>query len=267
MFEFDHPAPVTVSLRTNAGLVRLHAEQRDTVQVTVEAMDDRDTSREAADKTRVVLDGDTLLIEVPHDAKIWRRAPKLAITARVPVGSTLHGKSASAGIQAAGTWSDVKLDVASADVELAEATGDVALDSASGDLGVGRIGGSAKLGTASGDVRLDDVTGDVKVKSASGDVRVGAVAGSLRASTASGDVSVGRLSTGRSEISTASGDVQVGITAGAGVWLDLNTASGRTTSDLTPTGETPPTGATIELRVRTASGDIHIHRSSEGKTV
>ncbi|MBL7259047.1 DUF4097 family beta strand repeat-containing protein [Paractinoplanes lichenicola] len=268
MFEFEHPTPVTVTLRANSGVVALHAEERDTVQVTVEPMDDRDSSAEAADKTRVVLDGDTLLIEVPHDAKIWRRSAKLAITARVPIGSALNGKSASADIQAAGVWSDVKLDVASADVELAEATGNVSLDSASGDLSVGRAGGLVKLDTASGDVRLNDVTGDAKVKSASGDVFVGTAAGALRASTASGDVIVGRLSAGQSEIRTASGDVQAGIAAGAGVWLDLNTASGRTTSDLAPQSETPATGSTIELRVRTASGDIHIHRATtEGKAL
>ncbi|GAB2576042.1 hypothetical protein Aab01nite_13590 [Paractinoplanes abujensis] len=267
MFEFEHPAPVTVTLRANSGVVTLHAEQRDTVQVTVDAMDDRDSSREAADKTRVVLDGDTLVIEVPNDNRIWRRSAKLAITARVPTGSGLHGKSASADIQAAGIWSDVKLDVASADVELAEATGNVSLDSASGDLGVGRAGGLVKLDTASGDVRLHDVTGDAKVKSASGDVRVGSIGGALRASTASGDVVVGRLTTGQNEIKTASGDVQVGIAAGAGIWLDLDTASGRTTSDLTPQGDAP-SGATIELRIRTASGDIHIHRATtEGKTL
>ncbi|MBM2619912.1 DUF4097 family beta strand repeat protein [Actinoplanes sp. LDG1-06] len=266
MYEFDHPTPVTITLRTHSGVVDLHAEERDSVQVTVEPMDDRDGSREAADKTRVVLEGDTLVIEVPHEGRLWRRTPKLAITARVPVGSTLHGKSAAADIHAAGVWSNVKLDLASSDVELGEATGNVSMDSSSGDLSVGRVGGSAKLETASGDVRVGDVMGDAKVKSASGDVMVGAVGGSVRASTASGDVIVGRLSTGRSEVRTASGDVQVGIAPGTGVWLDLNTASGRTSSELAPK-EGDPTGGSLELRVSTASGDIHIHRATEREVI
>ncbi|MBU2664453.1 DUF4097 domain-containing protein [Actinoplanes bogorensis] len=263
MYEFQHPTPVTVALRTHSGNVALHAEERDDVQVTIDAMDDRDSSREAADKTRVVLEGDSLLIEVPHDSRIWRRSAKLAISARVPIGSALHARTASADIQAAGVWSDVKVDAASSDIELGEATGNVSLDSSSGDLTVGRIGGSVKLDTASGQVRLDDVKGDAKVKSASGNLTVGTVGGSIQASTASGDVIVGRLTSGRSEIGTASGDVQVGITAGTGIWLDLNTASGRTTSDLNPAPDSPAaTGENIELRVRTASGDIHIHRAS-----
>jgi hypothetical protein len=62
---------------------------------------------------------------------------------------------------------------------------------------------------------------------------------------------------------TASGDVSVGVAAGTGVWLDLNTASGSTTSDLAMGGG-PSEGvreAALEVRIRTASGDIDVHRA------
>ncbi|WP_250035385.1 DUF4097 family beta strand repeat-containing protein [Paractinoplanes maris] len=265
MYEFQHPTPVTVALYARTGVVRLHAEDRDDIQVTVEPMDDNDNSREAAESTPVVLEGDTLVVG-DRSTISWslRRTPKLAITVRVPSGSSLDGRSASAEVAATGTWNAVKLDVASAGVQIDGIAGDAQLDSASGDLNVGPVGGSLRLSVASGDVRVGDVTGDVTVKSASGDLRLAGVDGQLLASTASGDVRVGRLREGRSQIKTASGDVQVGIEAGAGVWLDVSTASGRTITDLTQQGIAPPAsgGPTIELTVRTASGDIHLHRAT-----
>ena len=64
---------------------------------------------------------------------------------------------------------------------------------------------------------------------------------------------------------SASGDVKIGVEAGTGVWLDVNTASGSTRNELTMGADAPgataaSTGATLELRVRTASGDIDIRR-------
>ncbi|MCO8270088.1 DUF4097 domain-containing protein [Actinoplanes sp. TRM 88003] len=266
MYEFPHPTPVTVALHARNGIVQLYAEDRDDIQVTVEPMDGR--SGEAAENTPVLLEGDTLVIgERGSGAWTLRRTPKLAITARVPAGSSLAGKSASADITATGPWQTVKLDVASADIRVDDVTGDADLDSASGDLAVGRVGGSLRIGVASGDIRVGDVTGDVAAKSASGDLRFDAVDGRLLVSTASGDVRVGRLREGRSEIKTASGDVQVGIQAGAGVWLDVSTASGRTITDLTQPEVAPPApgGPAVELTVRTASGDIHLHRATDRK--
>ncbi|WP_250003938.1 DUF4097 family beta strand repeat-containing protein [Actinoplanes sp. M2I2] len=265
MYEFPHPTPVTVALHARNGVVRLSAEDRDDIQVTVEPMDGKDTSREAADKTSVLLEGDTLIVG-ESGTMSWslRRTPKLAITVRVPAGSSVAGKSASADVTATGNWNTVTLDVASADVQIDEAAGDAGVDSASGDLRIGRIGGSLRVSVASGDVRVGDVTGDVAAKSASGDLSFDGIDGALRASTASGDIRVGRLREGQSLIKTASGDVQVGIEPGAGVWLDVSTASGRTITDLTQQGVAPPTtdGPTIELTVRTASGDIHLHRAT-----
>jgi DUF4097 and DUF4098 domain-containing protein YvlB len=87
----------------------------------------------------------------------------------------------------------------------------------------------------------------------------------LRATTASGDIEVGMVRRGQTDLRTASGDVEVGVAAGTGVWLDVNTSSGKTRNDLTMNPETATdvagrAAATLELRVRTASGDITIRR-------
>ncbi|MEV6851237.1 DUF4097 family beta strand repeat-containing protein [Actinoplanes sp. NPDC051411] len=262
MYEFDRATPVTVALRAHGGHVEITAEERSTIQVDVTPMNDN--SREAAEKTLVVLEDDTLLVQVPgSEYWSWRRSPKLAVSIRVPAGSALAGKSSSADVRAAGTYSVVQLNVASADVRVEDVTGDALLDAASGDLSIARVGGGLRIKSSSGTLRVGDVTGDVSAETASGDIHVQSGNASLKAKTASGDIEVGLLRQGRAQISTASGDVGVGVATGTGVWLDLDTASGKSTSDLTNHGDVPPTDkpTNLELRVRTASGDIHVHRA------
>jgi DUF4097 and DUF4098 domain-containing protein YvlB len=265
MYEFDRSTPVTVVLRTHGGSVEIVAEERADIQVDVQPMSGNDAAAEAARDTRVVLEEDTLLIQVPgSEFWSWRRTPKLHITARVPAGSSLAGKTASAGVRASGVYSDVQFDVASGDVDLAEATGDVALEAASGRLAVQRVGGSLRAKTASGGLRIGDVTGDVSAETASGHIRLGGIGGSLRAITASGDIEVAALHQGQATIRTASGDVRVGVAAGSAVWMDLSTASGKSITDLAAQGDVPPSDGPVELelRVRTASGDIRVHRAA-----
>ena len=261
MYEFDRSTPVTVVLRAHGGAVEIVAEGRLTTEVDVQPMSSG--GAEAAQNTRVVLEDDTLLVQVPGaEAWSWRRSPKLRITVRVPTGSSVAGKTASADVRARGVFGDVRLDVASADIELAEATGDVALEAASGDLTVGRVGGSLRAKSSSGDLRIGDVTNDVNAESASGNIRTGTVGGSARVHTASGDVEIGSLRQGKGDVRSASGDITVGVAAGSAVWMDVNTSSGKSITDLTARGDVPPTEtpAELELRIRTASGDIRIHR-------
>jgi DUF4097 and DUF4098 domain-containing protein YvlB len=227
MYEFDRSTPVTVVLRALGGIVDIVAEERLSIQVDVQPMSNN--GLEAAQNTRVELEDDTLVIHVPGaEFWTWRRTPKLKITARVPLGSSVVGKTASADVRLTGVYSDVRFDVASADVEVAEVTGDVALDAASGHLSVGRAGGS------------------VRAKSAS----------------ASGDIEIGSLRQGEASIRSASGDITVGVTPGTAIWMDVNTASGKSVTDLTAQGEhIPDDQVELQLRVRTASGDIRVHRA------
>ncbi len=263
MYEFDRSAPVTIALRALSGHVEVAAEVRDNIQVEVAALSDNEAAREAARNTRVVLEDDTLLIQAPgSDYWRWRRSPKLRISIKVPAGSALAGRSASADVRAGGVYSVVQLDVASADVAVEEVTGDADLGAASGDLTIGRVGGALRIKSASGRLRIGDVNGDVNAETASGDIVVRSGGGSMRASTASGDIEVGSLREGHAELRTASGDVEVGVAVGTGVWLDLDTASGKSLTDLaTPSQPGSPAGAALELRIRTASGDIRVRRA------
>jgi hypothetical protein len=265
MYEFDRATPVTVTLRAQSGLVEIVAEERLTIEVRVTPFDDSPAAREAAAKTRVELDGDTLLI---HQAgsETWslRRTPKLRITARVPAGSVLAGKSASSDVRAGGVWSAVRLSVSAAEVDVAEVTGDADLEASTATITVARVGGSLRAKNIAGRLLIGDVTDDVSLTTASGDIRLHSAGGSVRADSASGSIEVGELREGRADLRTASGSVEVGVAAGTGVWMDLNTLSGRSVSDLTAQGDTPATQAGLELRVRSVSGDIHVHRAHTG---
>jgi len=258
MYVFDRSTPVTVSLRLQRGTAEVVAENRPDAQVEIIAEDGADD-----DRFTVALEGDTLVVHAPESTWNWRRTPKARVQVRVPLDSALAAHSAAADIRATGRWASGQATVASADVSVDEVTGDAYLKAASGDLTVGRIGGSLRISSSSGDLRVGDVTGDVKADTASGDITIRRVGGSLQTETASGDVEIGEVSRGKSRLSTASGDVSVGVAAGTGVWLDLNTASGSTTSDLAMGGAAPQgtQEATLELRVRTASGDIDVHRA------
>jgi hypothetical protein len=60
---------------------------------------------------------------------------------------------------------------------------------------------------------------------------------------------------------SVSGDVLVAVRRGAKVYLDCNTLSGDTSSELDMTGEPAADGPLIEIRVKTVSGDIAITRA------
>jgi DUF4097 and DUF4098 domain-containing protein YvlB len=259
MYEFDRATPVTVSLRVQRGKADVVAENRPNIQVEITPED----GGEVEDRFTVALEGDTLVVHAPEATWNWRRTPKVRVLVRVPLDSALAAKSASADIRATGRWSTVQANVASADVHLDEAAGDALLKAASGDITVHRVGGSLRIGSSSGDLRVGDVMGDVKMDTASGDIVLRRAGGSLQADSASGDVEVGVISRGKARLGTASGDVSVGVAAGTGVWLDLNTASGSTSSDLAMGGGAGQGAqeAALELRIRTASGDIDVHRS------
>jgi DUF4097 and DUF4098 domain-containing protein YvlB len=265
MQNFDRTTPVTVALRAQRGKVDITAADGETVQVDVVPLDGSEVAAEAARTTQVALEGDTLYVQTPHSsAWQWRRTPRLGITVRVPTGSSIAAKTASADVRAAGLFTAVQIDLASGDAWLEDVSGDAHVKSASGDVTIGRVGGALRASSASGDLRIGDVMGDVIVDAASGDITVRSVGGSIKAGTASGDVQVGVVRRGQTALKSASGDVEVGVAAGTGVWLDVSTASGSTRNDLSMGAEGAPAAgqeaATLQLHIRTASGDIKIRR-------
>ena len=261
MQTFEHTDPVTIAVRTQRGRVDITAADGAAVQVGVAPLDGSPAAAEAARDTYVALEGDTLVVDAPdRSGRQWRRAPSLAITIRVPSGSSIAATLASADLRAGGRYAQARVKAASGDAWIDEVTGSARIESASGDLGVGRVGGALKIGSASGRVRVGDVSGDVAANAASGDITIRGVGGSLSAETASGDIEVGLVRRGQTGLRSASGDVEIGVAAGTGVWLDVSTVTGSTVNDLTMTGAGAAVDPALRLRIRTTSGDIAIRR-------
>jgi DUF4097 and DUF4098 domain-containing protein YvlB len=265
MQTFEHTGPVTVALQAQRGRVDITAADAAAVEVGVAPLDGSAAAADAARDTYVALEGDTLVVQPPASSGWqWRRSPRLAITIRVPTGSSIAAKLASAELRAAGRYAAVQVKTASGDAWIDAVTGSVQMNSASGDLTVEQVGGSVAIGTASGRLSVGDVMGDVAAHSASGDITIRAVDGSLSAQTASGEIEVGVVRRGQTMIRSASGDVGIGVAAGTGVWLDVSTATGATTNDLAMAGWSDSGAAAraaLKLRVHTASGDIRIRRA------
>jgi DUF4097 and DUF4098 domain-containing protein YvlB len=270
MYEFDCPAPITLSLRVAGGEAEIIAEDRTDATVEVSPFDGSEASRNAAARTRVDLHGGVLVVEAPEwTGLLFRRGPRVRVTVHLPQDSELNVTVASADVRAVGRYRAANIISASGDVSIEHVAGDGSAKAASGDIRVGRVDGDLRITGASGDFFVGQVGGEVSASSASGDIAVDRVGGSLRATTASGDVRVGAATTGTVQVKSASGDVSIGVVPGTGVWLDLTSLSGDTHTDLAmpqaagPAGTGEQSAATLSLQVRTASGDIDVHRAHE----
>jgi DUF4097 and DUF4098 domain-containing protein YvlB len=269
MYEFPCTGPIATDVQVTSGVLHVTAEQRNTVEVTVVPAKDNENGRAAVENTQVEMAGNTLRISSPTNRGFgfMRRGGDIIVTVRVPLDSALDVRSASADLTFEGRYATARVKCASSDMRLEYVSDEVSYDSASGDSEIGFVGGDASLQSASGDIRVASVGGDLQARSASGDINVGSVGGSATIHTASGDVKIGSLGSGEAQINTASGDVRVGVAEGTAVWLDLNTLSGDSRSDLAvsdaaPSGVSP----TLSLHARTTSGDITVTRAPRVNT-
>ncbi len=207
-----------------------------------------------------------VIVEVPNKRgfNLGQIFGSQGITCRVrcPEGSGLSTKTKSADVLARGVLGGLHVQTASGDVEADRVTGGINVKSASGDLSVREAGDGVSVQTASGDVDLDLVRGPVNVNSASGDVTIGEAYDNVNVSTVSGDQEHGAVMRGKISAHSVSGDVSIGVRRGSKVFLDCNTVSGDTRSELELSGDVPAgDGPLVEVRAKTVSGDISITRA------
>lgn len=278
MPSFSTPEPVQLTVRNQSGEVVLEASPREDTTVDVQPQNPgRDLDVDFAERTRVEHADDRILVEVPKPGMLGR-AGAVLIRVALPEGSDAKVHVASAEIHATGRLGDVELNSASGEITLEEvgalrantangdvqcraAGGDVKVNTASGDISVLEIAGRAEVSTASGDVEIREVGGDLKLNTASGDASVGTAHGSVTVKTASGDVRVKSVEQGRFSADGASGDVMVGVAEGTAAWLDVNSLSGDVASRLEQADRPGPDEKTVEIRVRTLSGDVMVTRA------
>jgi DUF4097 and DUF4098 domain-containing protein YvlB len=265
---FEVTGPAELEIRLASGDITVDAATEGRVEVELTAHDEE--SQRLIDDATVELREQggrpQVIVEVPNKRgfSLGQMFSSQGITCRVrcPEGSGLSTKTKSADVVARGVLGGLHVQTASGDVEADRVTGGINVKSASGDLTVREAGDGVSVQTASGDVDIDIVRGPVSVNSASGDVTIGEAYDNVNVSTVSGDQDHGAVMRGTVSAHSVSGDVSVGVRRGSKVFLDCNTVSGDTRSDLELTGDVPAgDGPLVEIRAKTVSGDISITRA------
>ncbi|MEU2929410.1 DUF4097 family beta strand repeat-containing protein [Streptomyces sp. NPDC007251] len=214
--QFHTPAPISAVLDIPAGRIQLIAADRSDTTVEVlpaNAAKSRDVK--AAEEMTVVYGDGVLRIEAPA-AKNQYFGPSGAVevTVKLPAGSRVEAKAASAELRGVGRLGDVAFDSAHGSVKLDETAG-ARLSLQAGDVSVGRMGGTGEIRTQKGDLDIAEaVHGTVTLRTEHGDITVGAARGvsaSLDAGTGYGRVSNTLRNDGKTELTihatTSYGDI------------------------------------------------------------
>ena len=215
MRKFDTPAPIAAVLDIPAGRVQvIAADRHDTAVEVLPANTAKGRDVKAAEQTTVdYADG---VLRIATSARNQRFGPPGAIevTVKLPAGSRVEARAASAEFRAVGRLGDVAFDAAYRQIKIDEAAS-VRLTAHDGDVEVGRLTGPAEITTARGDIRIAEaVRGTVVLRTHSGDISVGAAPGvsaSLDAGTSHGRISNALKNDGAADLSiqatTMQGDI------------------------------------------------------------
>ena len=193
MQKFDTPGPISTILDIPAGRVQfIAADRADTAVEVLPANASNGRDVKLAERITVEYDNGVLRIETPAPKnRILGSSGSIEVTVRLPAGSGIEAKAASAEVRGVGRLGDVAFEVAQGSITLDETAG-ARLAIQAGDVSVGRLGGPAEISTAKGDIRIAEaVRGTVVLTTQVGDVSVGAahgVSASLDAGTSYGRI-------------------------------------------------------------------------------
>jgi hypothetical protein len=279
---FDTPEPISVTVELGVGDIRIVASDRTDTKVEVRPSDGAKKSDvTAAEQTRVEYADGRLLIKAP---KGWRQytfrggGESIDVQVDLPAGSHVRGEAGVAALRCSGRLGECRYRTGVGDIQLDQA-GPVQLKTGAGDISVDQAVGDAELITGSGAVQIDSISGTAVVKNSNGDTWIGEVTGDLAvnaangkisidqahatvaAKTANGDVRLGEVARGAVLAQTGMGKVEIGILDGVAAWLDLDTRFGKVRNNLDAAERPEPGEDSVEVRARTAFGDITIHRA------
>jgi DUF4097 and DUF4098 domain-containing protein YvlB len=284
MPSFKTHQPIVLSIEFSRGMVHVIASDRSDTVVAVNPSDrSRPADVEAVRKTVVDLAHGTLSIRMPKPGGIaapvigWKRSGSIDVVVELPEGSSLRADTGVADFRCDGRLGDVDVRTGAGNVRLDQTgtlrmhsgAGRFSLEEASGraeivtagDMTIGAVAGDAEVKNLNGKIWIGRVGGDAKVTSANGDVTIEDAGSDVTVKTANGAIRLGQVVRGSATIETAAGGLEIGIKEGTAAWIDANTRFGRIHNNLSPTDDPDQSAETVQVRARTAFGDVLITRS------
>ena len=131
------------------------------------------------------------------------------------------------------------------------------MSTVSGDADVHGSAMDAEVSSMSGDVTVDGVFENLRIKSTSGDARFSGTAADISAVSVSGDVDIRieNRTLRKAEGKSTSGDVEIMLPEGIrDVHAECSTTTGECLSRISDAGS----GATVQVRAKSVSGDVTI---------
>jgi DUF4097 and DUF4098 domain-containing protein YvlB len=278
---FETPEPISVTLELGAGYVRIAASDRTDTVVEVRPSDGSDESDvKAAEQVRVDYTNGTLRVTGPK-ARAFdfsRRTRSVDVSIELPSGSQVSADVQAGDYRCSGrlgrcrlktaignVWVEssgpTSLDTGAGHVTADAVAGDAEIHTGTGKVQVGEVAGGLVVKNSNGDTTIDAVTGDVRVRAANGEILIDRAGAGVDAKSSNGSIRVGEVVRGSVVLATAMGSFDIGIAEGTAAWLDVTTGFGHVRNELSSTGGPGGTDRTVEIRGRTAYGDVTIHRS------
>ncbi|MFI5845746.1 DUF4097 family beta strand repeat-containing protein [Catenuloplanes sp. NPDC051500] len=277
---FQTPESIDVIVELSVGDVRLAASDRTDTVVEVRPSDENNASDvEAAGQIRVDYANGTLRVIAPKRTfDFSRKSRSVQVTIELPNDSRVTGKVDAGDYHSAGRLGQCRIKVSAGNVRVertgalhldlsaghitADAiAGDADLHTGSGRIRLGTVGGTAVIKNSNGDTTIDSIAGELRVRSANGEIRVERAGADVDVKTSNGAIRLGEVGGGAITLASGMGDLDVGIAEGAAAWLEVNTGFGNVRNELTNASGPADTDRTVEIRGRTAFGDIIIHRA------
>jgi Putative adhesin len=276
---FETPDPISATVQVVAGDVRISAGERTATTVEVAPTDAAsEEDRKAAELTRVEYADGRLLVKAPKLRSWLPRHPggSIELTIALPAGSSLQADAGLADVTVDGELGDCRIKTGigriqvdrAATLNLRSGIGDVAVDHASGhadvntgsgEIRVRELGATGVIKSSNGDTWVGIAAGDLRVRSANGSITVDESRATVGAKSANGDVRLGDVR-GSVVLETSLGDLDVGIPEGTAAFLDVRASAGRVHNELEAAQAPDRTAEKVEVRARTAAGDVLIHR-------
>jgi len=270
-WDFETHPPARLDLDVPVGRIEIETVNDDRTHVELEALTSagEDLVADARIECRESGGVYTVRVLVPQRSGwfiSFERDPQILVRISCPTKTELSVRTKSADVIARGEYEAVDIKSASGDVNIGEVHGDAQIKSASGDVALDQVGGRVQVHTASGDTAIQRADGDVTVALISGDLWIRDAGASVRANSVSGDQRIEAVVEGVVESHSVSVDIWIGVRRGSRVYVDANTISGATSSELELTDApaddaSDDEGPLLDVRVKTVSGDITIARA------